>query len=83
MKAFAKSQYVYCLFASMFHDRGINDKINSLHDRALRVTSKISSSFQDLFIKEKEFSFSRKKLRNIQAQATEMFKVKNNGRISS
>ena len=47
MKSFVTSQFVYCLFAWMFH--GFNDKINSLHERVLRITSEKSSSFQYLF----------------------------------
>ena len=60
----------------MFHSRCINNKINSLHDRALRITySDRSSSFEDLLKKDNSVSIHH---RNVQALATEMFKVKNN-----
>ena len=60
----------------MFHSRCVNNKINSLHDRALRITySDRSSSFEDLLKKDNSVSIHH---RNIQALATEMFKVKNN-----
>ena len=60
----------------MFHSRGINNKINSLHERALRITyCDRSSSFEDLLKKDNSVSIH---YRNIQALATEMFKVKNN-----
>ena len=60
----------------MFHSRCVNNKINSLHDRALRITySDRSSSFVDLLKKDNSVSIHH---RNVQALATEMFKVKNN-----
>ena len=60
----------------MFHCRGLNNKINSLHERALRITyGDRSSSFQELLKKDNSVSTDH---RNIQAPATEMFKVKNN-----
>ena len=60
----------------MFHGRGHNNKITSLQERELRITScDRSSSFQDLLKKDNSVSIHH---RNIQALATEMFKVKNN-----
>ena len=60
----------------MFHSRGLNNKIDSLHDRALRITyGDRSSSLEDLLKKDNSVSIHH---RNIQALATEMFKVKNN-----
>ena len=60
----------------MFHSRSINKKINSLHERVLRITySDKSSSFQDLQKKGNSISIH---YRNIQALETEMFKIKNN-----
>ena len=52
MKAFVTSQFGYCTLVWMFHSSGLNNKINSLFKRALRITyGDISSSFQDLFKK--------------------------------
>ena len=60
----------------MFHSRGLNNKINSLHERALRITyGDRSSLFEDLLKKDNSVSVHH---RNMQALATEMFKVKNN-----
>ena len=60
----------------MFHSRSLNNKINSLHERALRITcGDRSSSFENLLKKDNSVSIHH---RNIQALATEMFKVKNN-----
>ena len=59
----------------MFHSRSLN-KINSLHERALRITyGDRSSSFENLLKKDNSVSIHH---RNIKALATEMFKVKNN-----
>ena len=60
----------------MFHSGGLNNKINSLHERVLRITyGDRSSSFEDLLKKDNSVSIHH---RSIQALATEMFKVKNN-----
>ena len=49
MKAFVESQSGYCPLIWMFHSRGLNNKINVIHERALRITYKDkSSTFQEL-----------------------------------
>ena len=76
MKAYIASQFGYCPLVWMFHSRSLNNKINSLHERSLRITySDRSSSFENLL--EKDISVSIHHT-NIQALATEMFEVKNN-----
>ena len=55
----------------MFHSRGFNSRTNSLHERALNHPH----FNQDLLKKDDSVSIHS---RNIQALATEMFKVKNN-----
>ena len=52
MKAFIESQFGYCPLVWMFHSRGINNKINRIHERALRITYNNKSSFQDLLDKD-------------------------------
>ena len=37
MKPFLESQFVYVQLTWMFHDRKENHKMNSLHERALRI----------------------------------------------
>ena len=44
MKAFVLSQSWHRPLVSMFHSRSLNDKINSLHERALRTTEGYRSS---------------------------------------
>ena len=60
----------------MFHGRSRNNKINSLHERALWITyGDRSSSFENLLKNDNSVSIHH---RNIQALAIEMVKVKNN-----
>ena len=44
MKAFVESQFGYCPLIWMFHSRGLNNKINRMHERALIITYKDKSS---------------------------------------
>ena len=56
----------------MFHSREINNKINNLHERALRITYKdTESSFEELLVKDNSVSMHH---RNIQRLATELYK---------
>ena len=55
---------------------GLNNEINSLHERALRITYRDkSSSLYDMFRKDNSICIYH---RNIQILAIEMFKIKNN-----
>ena len=45
MKSFVTSQFSYCPLIWMFHSRRLNNKINSIHERALRITYQDSTSF--------------------------------------
>ena len=73
MKAFVESQSGYCLLIRMFHSRGLNNKINRIHERALRITYKDkSSTFQELLEKDNFVSVLH---RNVQKLAIEIFKV--------
>ena len=49
MKSCIKSHFGYCLVIWMFHSRGLNNKINRIHERALRITyNDKSSSYREL-----------------------------------
>ena len=73
MKVYITSQFGYCPLVWMFHRRYLNNKINYLHERALRITyGDRSSSFENLLIKDNSVSIHH---RNMQALTTEMFKV--------
>ena len=60
----------------MFHGRGINNKINHLHELSLRIVYRDNnSSFKELLKKGNSFTVHH---RNIQSLAIELFKVKEN-----
>ena len=76
MKAYIISQFGYCPLVSMFFSRSLNYKINSLYERASRITCGARSpSLEDLLKNDNSVSIHH---RNLQALATEMFKVENN-----
>ena len=75
-KSFIKSQFGYCLLIWIFHGRGVNNEINHLHERSLRIVYKDNnSSFKELIEKDNSFIVHFK---NIQSLAIELFKVKEN-----
>ena len=76
MKAFVISQFNYCLLIWMFHNRGLNNRINKIHKRTLRlVYQKKNLSFSELLELDNAVTIHQ---RNVQVLVTEIFKVKNN-----
>ena len=76
MKAFIESQFGYCPLTWMFHSRTLNNRINKLHERALRLVYKDTQlTFEELLHKDNSFSIHH---RNLQKLAIEMYKVQNN-----
>ena len=76
MKAFIQSQFGYCQLIWMFHGRVLNNKINRLHERALRLVYKDNiSTFDQLLIMDNSFTVHH---RNVQNLAIELYKVQNN-----
>ena len=74
LKTFIESQFSYCPLVWMFCSRKMNNKINHIHERALRlIYQDYITSFQDLLKKDKSLTFHH---RNIHQVAIEMFKVK-------
>ena len=75
MKSFIESQFKYCPLVWMFHSKKIHNRINKLHERALRVVYKNDDklSFEELLKKDKSFSVHD---RNLQKLAQVMYKVK-------
>ena len=56
-KAFIESQFNYCPLIWMLHSRTMNNKINRLHERSLRIVySDQSSAFEELLERDKTFS---------------------------
>ena len=57
---FIMSHFSYCPLVWMFHDRASNNKINNIHERALRVIHKDSTSdFQEFPSKVTQYLFTR------------------------
>ena len=76
MKSFIEAQFNYCPLIWMFHSRSLNNKINKLHERALRIVYKdYNSSFENLLITDNTVTIHD---RNLQKLATQMYKIKNN-----
>ena len=72
MKAFIESQFGYCPLVWMFHSRSLNNKINRIHERALRIKyNDKSSSFQKLLDKDNSVTIHHK---NIKILITETYK---------
>ena len=62
MKAFIESQFNYFPLISMLRSRALNNKINHIHERALRtVYSTYNSSFYELLDKDDTFKIHKKK----------------------
>ena len=75
MNAFFNSQFSYCPLIWMFCSRLINNKINRLHERCLRIVySDKQSTFDELLEKDNTVSVHQ---RNLQFLATELYKVLN------
>ena len=74
MKAFITSQFSYCPLIWMFHSRSLNNKINRIHERALRLVYQNNLSFSGLLDLDNSVAVHQK---NLQVLVTEIYKVKN------
>ena len=60
MKAFICSQCGYCSLVWMLHSRKINNRENSLHERALRVVYRdYNATFSELLSKDNQLQFTK------------------------
>ena len=76
MNSFFASRFGYCPLIWMFHNHTINNKINGLHERCLRIVySDKNSNYKQLLEKDGSVLIHN---RNLQILATEMFKVSKN-----
>ena len=75
MNAFIFTQFRHSPLVRMVHNRKLNNHINNIHERALRIASRdYESTFQQLI---KEHKSVRIHQRNLQTPATKIFKTKN------
>ena len=75
-KTFFEFQFKYCPLTWMFYSRTTNNKINNLHERALRlVHDDYRSTFEKLLEKDNSFNVHHC---NIQTLCVELYKVYNN-----
>ena len=76
MKAFIESQFGYCPLVWMFCSRQKNNRINHLHERALRIVcNDYESTFENLLELDNSVSIH---LGNIRLKPIELYKVKHN-----
>ena len=75
MNAYFKAKFNCCPVVWMFHSRSLNNKINRLYERCLRITyNDKRSTFEELLAKDNSVSVHHN---NIHAMAIEMCKVVN------
>ena len=74
-KSFIISQFDYCPIVWIRPGRGLSNKINNIHERALTIVYQDKkSSFETLLKRDESMSIYMK---NLQYLATKLFKVKN------
>ena len=72
MKSFITSRFGYCPLVWMFHSRGLNNRINKIHKKALRLVYNDNQlTFSELLDKDNSVTIHG---RNLQALATEVYK---------
>ena len=76
MKSFITSQCNYFPMVWMYHSRSLNNKVNHIHERALRIVYQdFQSSVLALLVKDNSLTIHQK---NLQLLAIETFKLKMN-----
>ena len=75
MNAFFKAQFNYCPAVWMFHSRSLNNKINLLHERCLRIIyNDKHSNFEELLVKDNSVSIHHNTIHTL---AIKIYKVAN------
>ena len=66
MNTFVQSQFNYCPLVWMFHCRTLNNKINKLHERTLRLVCKNDNlTFQELLNLDNSVTIHQRNLQKI------------------
>ena len=71
---FIVSQFSNCSLMLIFHSRNLNNKINRIHERALRLVDQNNMSFSELFDRNNSVKVLNK---NFQTFVTQIYAVKN------
>ena len=75
MNAFFSAQFSYCPLTWMFHSRKLNNKVNKLHERCLRIVyNNNTSTYEELLEADKSVLVH---FRNVQVLTIELYKVVN------
>ena len=75
MNAFFNVQFSYCPLTWMFHSRKLNNKINKLHERCLRIVyNNNTSTYEELLGTDSTVSVH---FRNVQALVTGLYQAMN------
>ena len=75
MNYFVTSNPPYCMIVWMFQVSKLNERVNNVHERDLRIVYKdFKSSFQDILIQANSVNIHQE---NLQKLVPEIFKVKN------
>ena len=81
MRAFILSQSNYCPLVWMFCNRTLDNKVNRIHERALRITYKdMRSDFDTMLLRDNAVTIH---IRNLQLLMTEIYKQNGNSILLS
>ena len=76
MQSFIMSQFGYCPLIWLDRNRNLNNNINRIHERALRIVDRDKkSTFKELLEKDNSVTVH---VKNLQILVTKMYKVQNN-----
>ena len=73
IKSFITSQFSYCSLIWMFYSCNINNKINRIRERTLRLVDQNNLNFSELLDLDNSVTVHQ---RNLQVLVTEIYKVK-------
>ena len=66
MNSFITSQFGYCPLVWMFHSRELNNRINRIHERSLRIVyNDKQSTFHELLMRDNSVTIHQNNIRKI------------------